>query len=102
MKARLILGVRVSSRLWMILSMLHCPYRLATYTHIHPVFHISLLKQAVGSHPFSVIIPPSITLDMEQLVQPGAIIAVRPTLVIDQVSPEVMYCCLDLPTYEDS
>ena len=59
-------------------------------TRIHLVFHISLLKREVGSHPLSPIIPSSLSTDMEQLVQLTVVLVVRPSPSQDIADPEVL------------
>ncbi|XP_074336105.1 uncharacterized protein LOC141673273 [Apium graveolens] len=52
--------------------------QLPSGTHIHPVFHVSQLKKAIGTQPASSIIPPQLTTDMVLDVQPERILNVRP------------------------
>ena len=59
-------------------------------THIHLVFHVSLLRKAMGSQLVSSTIPSSITMDLEQLVQLAAVLVVHPSTVSGQESPEVL------------
>ena len=75
---------------------------LPATTRIHLVFHVSLLKKATGSQLVSPSIPSSLTIDMEQLVQPVSILAARPSPIRGTTDHEVLIHWYDLPTYEDS
>ena len=54
--------------------------RLPPASHIHDIFHVSQLKQAVGLHESYLTIPPHLTLDLELIVEPGEVIGVRPAM----------------------
>ena len=75
---------------------------LPATARIHLVFHVSLLKKATGSQLVSPSIPSSLTIDMEQLVQPVSILAARPSPIRGTTDHEVLIHWYDLPTYEDS
>ena len=69
---------------------------------IHPIFHVSLLKRAVGSQAVSPSIPTSLSADMELIVQPAAVLGIRPSTVPGVAGTEVLIHWHDLPAYEDS
>ena len=75
---------------------------LPAMARIHPVFNISLLKKATGSQPVSPSIPFSLTVDMEQLVQPAIVLAVCPSPIRGTTDPEILIHWYDLLAYEDS
>ena len=75
---------------------------LPTTARIHPVFHVSLLKKATGSQPVAPSIPSSLTIDMEQLVQPTTVLAAHPYPIRGTADPKVLIHWYDLPTYGDS
>lgn len=56
----------------------------------------------MGSQPFSPTIPPSLTADMEQLVQQEAVLAACPPIDSGSLGTEVLIHWHDLPAYEDS
>ena len=47
-------------------------------------------------------IVPSLTVDMEQLVQLATVIALRPYPILGTIDPKILIHWRDLPTYEDS
>ena len=63
---------------------------------------MSLLKKAVGSQEVSPSIPPSLSSDIELLVQPAVVLGVHPSMVPSTVYREVLIRWLNLPAYEDS
>ena len=75
---------------------------LPTTAHIHPVFHVPLLKKVVGSQAASPSIPASLSSDMELLVQPTVDLGIRPSTVLGAVGREVLIHWQDLLAYEDS
>ena len=70
--------------------------------HIHPVFHVSLLKKAVGPHAASPSIPTSLSSDMELLVQPVDVLGICLSIVPSAASSEVLIHWQDLLAYEDA
>ena len=70
--------------------------------HIHLIFHVSLPKRVVGSQAVSPSIPTSLSVDMELIVQPAAVLEIRPSTVPGAAGTEVLIHWHDLPTYEDS
>ena len=69
---------------------------------IHPIFHVPLLKKAVGSQAVSPSIPTSLSANMKLIVQPTAILGNRRSTVPSAVGTEVLVHWHDLPIYEDS
>uniref|UniRef100_A0A803PV97 Chromo domain-containing protein n=1 Tax=Cannabis sativa TaxID=3483 RepID=A0A803PV97_CANSA len=45
---------------------------------IHPVFHVSQLRAALGPHQQSSQLPPSLTADLEWLLNPEDVLSIRP------------------------
>ena len=74
---------------------------LAT-VHIHPVFHVSLLKKAVGPQAASPSIPTSLSSDMELLVQLVDVLGICLSIVPSAASSEVLIHWQDLLAYEDA
>ena len=69
---------------------------------IHPIFHVSLLKWAMGSQAISPSIPTSLLADMELIVQRKAVLGIRPSIVPGATGTEVLIHWHDFPAYEDS
>lgn len=46
-------------------------------SRIHPVFHVSQLKEAIGQGQITATLPPQITAELELIVQPEQVLAVR-------------------------
>ena len=63
---------------------------LPATVHIHPVFHVSLLKKAMGPQAASPTIPTSLSSDMELLVQPAAVLGIHLSTVPSVVGREVL------------
>jgi len=55
-------------------------YRLAlpSNCHIHPVFHVSQLREAHGQPRVLLAIPDQLSPDLELLVEPEAVLGIRP------------------------
>lgn len=51
--------------------------KLPAECRLHPVIHVSQLKRAVGSLPTAPALPPQLGPDLELMVQPEALLAVR-------------------------
>lgn len=66
---------------------------------IHPVFHVSLLKKAVGSLSVASDIPSTLTFDMEMLVVPFSVQGVRS---VNSTDTEVLIRWKDLSPFEDT
>ena len=69
---------------------------------IHPIFHVSLLKKAMGSQAVSPSIPTSLSANMELIVQLATILGIRPSTVPSAVGTEVLIHWHALLVYEDS
>ena len=69
---------------------------------IHPIFHVSLLKKAVGSQAVSPSIPTSLSANMELIVQLATVLGIRPSTVPGAARTEVLIHWHDLPVWEDS
>ena len=82
----------------------HVAYKLELpdTARIHQIFHVSLLKKAVGSQAVSPSIPTSISANMEHIVQPTTVLGIRPSTVPGAVGTEVLIHWHDLPVWEDS
>ena len=75
---------------------------LPNTTRIHLIFHVSLLKRAVGSQVVSPFIPTSLSVNMELIMQPATVLGIRPSTVPGVAGTEVLIHWHDLPAYEDS
>ena len=75
---------------------------LPATSNFHPVVHVSLLKKAVGPQAASPSIPASLSSDMELLVQPAAVLGIRPSTISGAAGREVLIHWQELPAYEDS
>lgn len=51
--------------------------RLPHTAAIHPVFHVSQLRRAIGDRSVSLELPPTLTEDMEVVMEPAAVAGVR-------------------------
>ena len=65
---------------------------------IHPVFHVSQLRAAVGTAHSSPTIPPSLTADLELIVEPEALLDVRQQPTTHEA--EVLIRWKNLPEFE--
>ena len=66
---------------------------------IHPVFHVSQLRRAIGDHEASTMLPATLTEDMEVLLQPERVTGVR---CDSHGRREVRVAWKDLPEYEET
>ena len=64
---------------------------------IHPVFHVSQLRRAIGDHVSSPTLPPSLTAEMEVLLEPETIAGIRQG---PNGGAEVLIGWKGLPAYE--
>ena len=69
---------------------------------IHPIFHVSLLKKAVGSQAVSPSIPTSLSANKELIVQPATVLGIRPSIGPGAAGTKVLIHWHDLPVCEDS
>lgn len=67
---------------------------------LHPVIHVSQLKRAVGNLPTSPEIPSQLSPDLELVVQPETLLAVRKKGNDQSQATEVLLKWKDLPEYE--
>ncbi|XP_024027885.1 uncharacterized protein LOC112093511 [Morus notabilis] len=71
--------------------------RLPPSSAIHPVFHVSQLRQAIGEHTSSSSLPPTLTEDMEVVMELSALEGVRREATGNK---EVLIRWKNLPDYE--
>ena len=67
---------------------------------IHPVFHISQLKKAIGSAPVCPTIPAQLTKDMIMVAEPEEILGVRNASIGGAMTAEVLVKWKGLPDFE--
>ncbi|KAL6327059.1 hypothetical protein AAG906_013806 [Vitis piasezkii] len=67
---------------------------------IHPMFHVSQLRKAVGTAPTSSSLPSQLTAEMELLVEPRTILGVRQCLTGSTFVTEVLVQWKDLLDFE--
>ena len=67
---------------------------------IHPVFHISQLKKAVGSAPVHPTIPAQLTEDMIMVAEPEEILGIRNASIGGAITAEVLVKWKGLPEFE--
>lgn len=70
--------------------------QLPDTAHIHPVFHVSQLRKAIGHQVASSHLPVTLTEDMEVVLQPGQVEGFRQS----DAGREVLIRWKDLPDYE--
>lgn len=82
-------------------------YELALPSHskIHPVFHISQLKKAVGTAPVSPVLPPLLTADLVLPSSPSQVLGCRPNTLNPAGPAEILVqwsdMSVDEATWED-
>lgn len=69
---------------------------LPAYTTIHPVFHVSQLKRAIGDHMVFQLIPAALTEEMVWMVKPAEVKDCKMRLK----GQEVLIFWKDLPEFE--
>ncbi|KAH9650018.1 hypothetical protein KPL70_026202 [Citrus sinensis] len=67
---------------------------------LHPVFHVSQLRAALGVSPFSPTIPPQLTPELELVVEPEKLLGVRPKVNGQSGEVEVLVKWKSLPEFE--
>lgn len=72
---------------------------LPSHVKIHPVFHVSQLKQAVGNLPLSATIPAQLSSDLTLEVEPQAILGVRTAAHNSSEVSQVLVQWKDLPSF---
>ena len=75
---------------------------LPASTKIHPVFHVSQLKQAKGTFAHCLPLPQHLLADFEWLVEPDQVLACRTSPNDSQVIAEVLVHWKGLPKFEAS
>ena len=65
---------------------------------IHPVFHVSMLRPALGPQQSAIPLPSSLTEELEWLLEPETMMALRPGTQFQQ--PQVLIKWLHLPEFE--
>ncbi|XP_060963318.1 uncharacterized protein LOC133032814 [Cannabis sativa] len=73
---------------------------LPTSSAVHPVFHVCQLRAAVGTAHSSPTIPPTLTADLELLVEPAELLNVRQRPTPTGAPMEVLIRWKDLPLFE--
>ena len=63
---------------------------LPSHTSIHPIFHVSQLRKAIGASNFASNIPAQLSTEMEVIVEPENILQVRQQLQGDINVMEVL------------
>ena len=76
--------------------------KLPPYATIHPIFHVSQLKKAVGATQPPQPLPPQLAADMELQVEPSDVLSVRPTHLRGSVEEEVLIKLKILPDLEST
>ncbi|TXG60604.1 hypothetical protein EZV62_015177 [Acer yangbiense] len=67
---------------------------------IHPIFHVSQLRQALGVTVSVPTLPPQLSTDLELVVVPESLLGVRPKSVATPGHMEVLIKWKSLPTFE--
>lgn len=86
----------VVERIWEIAYKLDLP---AT-RKIHPVFHVSQLKRAVGNALPTLALPIQLSSDSEMMVEPEIFLSIRKVGNGDMADVEVLFQWRNLPEYE--
>lgn len=74
--------------------------KLPPASKLHPVFHVSQLRRAVGTLPVPPTIPEQLNSDMEMIVQPEQLLAVRRVGTEQSGQLEALLKWKDLPEFE--
>ena len=86
----------MSSRIGQVAYRLELP----SYTSIHPVFHVSQLRKAIGTSNIATNIPFQLSSEMELMVEPDKISQIRHKLQGDTSILEVLVKWKGLPAFE--
>ena len=70
------------------------------YATIHPVFHVSQLRKAIGATQLPQPLPSQLALDMELHVEPTAVLGIGPVQMKRSTDQEVLIKWKDLPEFE--
>lgn len=74
--------------------------KLPTTCKVHPVFHVSQLRRAVGTQEVSPSIPEQLTSELELVVEPEKLLEVRSTARGQERMLEVLIKWKHLPPFE--
>ena len=74
--------------------------QLPEESRIHPVFHVSQLKLAIGANTANPIIPPQLSPDLVMETEPEELLGVRSRTATASHPSEVLIKWKHLPTYE--
>ena len=74
--------------------------KLSPSTTIHPVFHVSQLRKAVGATHCPQPLPSQLSADMELPIEPAAVLGICPMQGRGAADPEVLINWKDLPEFE--
>ena len=75
---------------------------LSPEAQIHPVFHVSQLKRAIGPFPAQPQLPPQLDQNLEMRVEPESVMAIGPTSSLPQPNLEVLVKWKGLPEHDAS
>ena len=73
---------------------------LPATARIHPVFHVSQLKKAIGSHPVEPALPTDLSTEPSSIIEPAAVLASRSKLLAGNQITEWLVHWKDKPLEE--
>lgn len=76
--------------------------KLPPRSRIHPVFHVSQPKKAVGHTPVNPTLPVQLSPELEMVTKPEAILVVRNHSTGQSFKTEVLVKWKQLPSFEDT